>query len=679
MGIPTVTRSVLACSLLLSAGKAEWNLMPQPAQITPGQGKLTIDPSFRVALTGYREPRLERAAVRLIHHIERITGMPLAHDLVPETPQATLEIATVAASLPVQKLGEDESYRLEVTPAHARITAPNPLGALHGMETFLQLVQADREAFTAPAVRIDDQPRFAWRGTMLDVSRHWMPVDVVERTLDAMAAVKLNVFHWHLSDDQGFRVECKRFPKLHELGSDGHYYTQQQVHDVIDYARDRGIRVVPEFDMPGHATAWFVGYPELASGPGPYSIERKWGIFDPAIDPTRDEVYKFLDGFLGEMTALFPDDYFHIGGDEVNGKQWEANPRIQAYMKAHGIKDSEALQASFSRRVVPIVTKYGKKVIGWDEVLSPDLPKGTVVQSWRGQKSLAVAAHQGYSGILSAHYYLDLVHSAADSYVADPIENESAALTAEEKSRILGGESCMWVEYVTANSVDTRIWPRNAAVAERLWSSQQVKDVASMYRRLAAVSRELDFLGMRHEREHRLLLELLAGDLPVAPLSTLSDVLEPIKDYTREESGRVYTSSTPLNHLVDATRPESDVAREFGDPVDHALTPGGDTTADRERIRRWLTHWRANDSAVQPILESSFLLQEAVPLSKDLAALSSAGLEALDALATAHKPDADWISRQHALLDSAAKPRAELLIMIVPSVRKLVDAVSAER
>jgi hexosaminidase len=678
MRIPTVTRSIFACIVLLSAGKSEWNLMPQPAQMTPGQGKLAIEQSFRVTLSGYREPRLERAAARLIRRLERITGMPVPRELASAAAQATLEIATTAAALPVQKLGEDESYRLEVTRAHARITAPNPLGALRGMETFLQLIQADRDAFNAPAVRIDDQPRFAWRGTMLDVSRHWMPVSVVERTIDAMAAVKLNVFHWHLSDDQGFRVECKRFPKLHELGSDGHFYTQQQVREVIDYARDRGIRVVPEFDMPGHATAWFVGYPELSSGPGPYSIERKWGIFDPAIDPTRDEVYQFLDGLIGEMTALFPDDYFHIGGDEVNGKQWSANPRIQAYMKAHGIKDNEALQASFSRRVVPIVTKYGKKVIGWDEVLSPDLPKGTVVQSWRGQKSLAEAAHSGYSGILSAHYYLDLIHSAADHYAADPIENESATLTAEEKSRILGGESCMWVEYVTADSVDSRIWPRNAAIAERLWSPQQVKDVASLYRRLAALNRELDFLGMRHEREHHLLLELLAGDHPVAPLSTLSDVLEPIKDYAREESGHVYTSSTPLNRLVDATRSESDVAREFRNLVDHALVSGADTAADRERIRQWLTHWRANDGAVQPILESSFLLQEAIPLSKDLAALSAVGLEALDSLSGAHKPDADWISRQHALLDNAAKPRAELLLMIVPAVRKLVDAASAQ-
>ena len=317
-----VTWMMTMCAVTAGAARAEWNLMPQPAQITPGQGKLKIDETFRVALTGYREPRLERAAARLVTHLERLTGIPLSAELADSASQATLVIATTAASLPVQKLGEGESYRLDVTSTHARLTAANPLGVLRGMETFLQLVEADKDSFSVPAVAIDDHPRFAWRGTMLDVSRHWMPVEVVERTLDAMAAVKLNVFHWHLSDDQGFRVESKRFPKLQEIGSDGHFYTQQQIHGVIEYARDRGIRVIPEFDMPGHATAWFVGYPELASGPGPYSIERKWGIFDPAMDPTRDEIYRFLDGLIGEMAALFPDDYFHIGGDEVNGKQW---------------------------------------------------------------------------------------------------------------------------------------------------------------------------------------------------------------------------------------------------------------------------------------------------------------------------------------------------------------------
>ena len=174
---------------------------------------------------------------------------------------------------------------LQITPQQARLSAPNPLGVLHGLETFRQLIVSTRRP-QLPAVDIEDHPRFPWRGLHLDVSRHWMPIEVVKRNLDGMAAVKLNVFHWHLSDDQGFRVESKRFPKLQQLGSDGLYYTQEQVREVIAYARDRGIRVVPEFDIPGHTTSWLVGYPQLASAPGPYQIERNWGVFDPTMDPT---------------------------------------------------------------------------------------------------------------------------------------------------------------------------------------------------------------------------------------------------------------------------------------------------------------------------------------------------------------------------------------------------------
>jgi hexosaminidase len=657
--------------------RAEWNLIPQPARVTPGQGRLKIDGTFHVALTGYTEPRLERAVGRLIRQLQRLAGIPLSMEPVSGAAEATLEIATSGASLPVQHVGEDESYRLEVTPNRARIVASNPLGALRGMATFLQLVEADRESFAIPAVQIEDRPRFPWRGTMIDVSRHWLPIEVVERNLDAMAAVKLNVFHWHLSDDQGFRVESKLFPKLQEMGSDGHYFTQQQVRDVIEYARDRGIRVVPEFDMPGHATSWFAGYPELASGPGPYAIERGFGVFNPAMDPTRDEIYRFLDGFIGEMAALFPDDYFHIGGDEVNGKQWDANPRIQAFMREHGIKNNQALQLYFSSRVQPIVTRHGKKVIGWDEVLAPGLSKDTMVQSWRGQKSLAEAARLGHSGILSAGYYLDLMQPASYHYAADPMDKESASLNADEKARILGGESCMWSEYVTPENADMKIWPRNAAIAERLWSPQEVTDVASMHRRLAAVSRQFELLGMRHEESHRLMLTRLAGNHSVAPLAVLSDVLEPVKEYAREEM-RKYTSFTPLNRLVDATHPESDVARELGNLVNRALSGGSGLENSRDELRHWFAHWKANDAALEPTLEDSFLLQEAIPLSKDLAALGAAGLEALDYLANGRKPPQSWIGRQRALLESAAKPRAEMLLMIVEPVRKLVGAAADE-
>jgi hexosaminidase len=312
-----------------------------------------------------------------------------------------LKVTCASTGENAQALGEDESYRLTVTPAAVNLDAPNPLGIIHGLQTLLQLVRIGPDGFAAPAVSIEDRPRFPWRGLLIDVSRHFMPVQVIERNLDGMEALKLNVLHWHLSDDQGFRVESKKFPRFQQLSSDGLYYTQDEIRSILQHARDRGIRVVPEFDMPGHSTSWFAAYPELASGPGPYQIERKWGIFDPAMDPTSEHVYRFLNDFIGEMAKLFPDQYFHIGGDEVNGKQWDKNVKIHEFMQKRGIKDNHALQAHFNQRLREIVSKHKKVMTGWDEILHPDLPKQTVVQSWRGQASLADAARQGYRGLLS--------------------------------------------------------------------------------------------------------------------------------------------------------------------------------------------------------------------------------------------------------------------------------------
>src|SRR5579862_4134429 len=285
---------------------AQWRLIPMPGGIQAEEGRLEVRQDFRVALDGYTEPRLERAAARLTGRVARLTGMSIPAPGAAPSPAAALVVRTAAESKPVQALGEDESYQLTVDASRAVITAANPLGALHGMETFFQLITSTEFGWGVPAVSINDRPRFPWRGLLLDVSRHFMPLDVIRRNLDGMAAVKLNVFHWHLSDDQGFRVESKTEPKLTGLGSDGLYYTQEEVKGIIEYARDRGIRVVPEFDIPGHTTSWLVGYPELASGTGPIPILRTWGYSNASMDPTKPEVFDFLERVLGEMAALFP-------------------------------------------------------------------------------------------------------------------------------------------------------------------------------------------------------------------------------------------------------------------------------------------------------------------------------------------------------------------------------------
>lgn len=670
---------VIMCGeMLVSLARAQsppppWMLMPMPAELQPGSGQLVLDPSFSVTTTGYTDARLQRAVNRFLNQLRFETGMlPLDMNQV-RGPAATLVIRTGHASQEVQRLGEDESYILEITSSGASLRAPNPLGILHGLETFLQLVENVPSGFVVPAVSIEDQPRFPWRGLMIDVSRHFIPMEVLKRNLDGMAAVKINVFHWHLSDNQGFRIESKKFPKLQKMGSDGLYYTQEEARELVAYAADRGIRVVPEFDMPGHATSWFVGYPELASGKGPYAIERKWGVFDPAMNPTEERTYRFLDEFIGEMAHLFPDRYFHIGGDEVNGVEWSANPAIRAFMRAHGIKNNDALQAHFNQRVQALVNKHGKIMMGWDEILNPRLPKSIVIQSWRGQQSLATAATEGYRGLLSSGYYLDLNQPAAQHYAVDPMRGPTANLTPDESARILGGEACMWAEYVSPENIDSRIWPRAAAIAERLWSPEGVTDVDSMYQRLEGTSRWLDSFGLTHNASYDPMLRRIAGTDEIRALRILADLVEPVKDYTRSKLATAEaTAATPLNRLVDAARPESAAARHFATWV-AALLAGGMKPDTEAQARTLLARWRDNDASLEPVARDSFLMQEAVPISRDLSTLGTVGLEALDYLDRGQPSPEQWRAEQLARIAEAEKPQAQLLLMIAPSIRRLVE------
>jgi len=672
----------MLCSAFVSSSATEpqqVSLMPMPASVQMKTGQLVVDPSFSVGISGHSDVRLQHAVELFLDNLRRQTGMPPLDMKVTDAAQARLVVHSERANKAVQELGEDESYSLEIGPAGAKLDAATPLGIMRGLQTFLQLVQSTADGFAAPAISIQDKPRFPWRGLMIDVGRHFIPLDVLKRNLDGMAAVKLNVFHWHLSENQGFRVESKKFPKLQEMGSDGLYYTQDEVRGLIAYARDRGIRVVPEFDMPGHSTAWFVGYPELGSGPGPYQIERRWGVFDPAMDPTQERTYKFFDGLIGEMAKLFPDQYFHIGGDEVNGKQWDANPNIKTFMHAHGLKSNHDLQAYFNQRVQKIVSKHGKTMVGWDEILRPDLPKDIVVQSWRGQDSLAAAAKQGYRGLLSFGYYVDLMWPASRHYAVDPISGAAANLSPEEKQRILGGEACMWSEYVSPENIDSRIWPRTAAIAERLWSSQDVTGVNSMYQRLQEVSRWLDWLGLTHNSSYEPMLRRIAGSNDISALRTFADVVEPVKDYAREEITAVEaTSLSPLNRVIDAARPESATARRFADLVD-ALIAGRANAASAQEMRGFLTRWRDNQTNLQPFEDGSFLLKEIIPLSQDLSAVATAGLQAMDYLGRGERAPDNWTTQQFALLQQAQKPKAQLLLMVAPSVQKLIEVSAGQK
>ena len=660
-----------------TAQEPQINVMPFPAKVQLGSGELAINGSFSVASEGAQDSRIDRATRRFLHDLWLDTGIPVGLSPAPNG-KPTLTIHADRAAKTYPEFGEDESYTLDVTSSGATLTAPETLGVLRGLETFLQLVEPTSQGFAAPAVHIEDRPRFPWRGLMIDVSRHFIPMSALYRTVDAMAVVKLNVLHLHLSDDQGFRMQSKKFPKFTQLGSDGNYYTQAEMKALIEYAADRGIRIVPEFDMPGHSTSWFVGYPEISSGPGPYSIEREFGIFNPAMDPTRDSTYKFLDKFIGEMAKLFPDAYFHIGGDEVNGKQWDANPKIQAFMRAHSMKDNQELQRYFTIRVQKIVAKHHKFMIGWDEILSPGMPNDIVIQSWRGPDSLAAAAKQGYSGLLSSGYYLDAMKTAAEHYAVEPLSGDAAKLTPQEQSRILGGEACAWAEFLTPENVDSRLWPRTAAVAERLWSPEQTQDVASMHRRLENVSWRLELLGVRHRSELSAMLGRMAGSDDVAPLRVLADAVRPVGLGTREdtdkEAGSRETALTPLNRMVDAVPPESESARDFTNLVD-ALVAANFKDAKAEAIvRNQLTLWRDNDTRLQPLLEQSAVLKELEPVSQTLASLGAAALQALGYLDQGQKAPSAWKEQTLAMIQKAKDPQAHIYIAIAPAIESLVNA-----
>ena len=657
---------------------ARRNLMPVPASVNWKNGRLPVTKSFNVSVAGVTDERLKAYIFRVMRRMEGRTLIEFSRDLESVPVNAKLFINTYNDGNAVPKLGDDESYNLEITANQAKLTAPTTVGAMRGLETLLQLLDGDKDGFYFPAVSIQDKPRFAWRGLMIDSARHFQPMEVLKRNLDAMAAVKLNVLHWHLSEDQGFRVETKQFPELYQMGSDGNFHTQTEIREIIKYAADRGIRVMPEFDMPGHATAWLVSHPEIGSGASgqTYKIERNPGIFDPTLDPTNEKTYKLLEVFFKEMSALFPDAYMHIGGDENEGKQWNANPKIQVFMREKGIKNNHELQTYFNKRLLVFLQKEGKTMMGWDEIFQPDLPKDVVIHSWRGQKALAEAAKQGFQGVLSNGYYIDLMFPAAQHYAVDPIAADTT-LTPEEQKRILGGEATMWSEWVSPETIDSRIWTRTAAIAERLWSPREVNQVEDMYRRLAVIDGQLEELGLTHRKNQLVLLRRLANTQDISALQTLVSIIEPVKEYRRYQV-RPQTMLSPLTGLIDAAQADAPNARVFNRAVDEMLA-GTKTSENEAKIRSMLVEWRMTEADLQKIMGNSPALAEAKQLSIDFQNLNQIALDALDNLNKKQVQNADWRDAKLKILAEIAKPKAALEFAVVSGVEKLIVAASEQK
>jgi len=655
-------------------------VMPAPAEVHIAGGLIPIRDLLVVGTSDGSDRGVAGAVARLESRWLGLRSKNPDGDTASTGYKLTVNWLEKGAAIP--SLGDDESYTLELGPRQATLKSKTPLGAMHGLETFLQLPVREAGGWFLPQVTIDDRPRFPWRGLMIDVARHWQPIEVIERNLDAMAVVKLNVLHLHLTDDQGFRIESLTHPELQARGSDGQYFTQEQIREIIAYAAVRGIRVVPEFDIPGHATSWVVSHPEIASLPGPYSIERHWGVFNPVLDPTNEATYALLGDFLGEMAALFPDPFIHIGGDENNGVQWNANPRIQAFIRERGLKDNAGLHAYFNKRIREILSKGGKRLIGWDEIINPELPRDCVIDSWRGTEALGAAATLGFDGLLSNGFYIDLCYPASDHYLPDPVPPDSK-LTASERIHILGGEATMWAEFVSPETIDSRIWPRTAAVAERLWSPAEIRDVPEMYRRLAIVSGRLSDAGSLHERNADLMLRHLVGanlEIPgIHSLRTYISVIEPVKHYDRGGQQVWMNQLVPLIGIADAAKPESEASRLFATQVDEALfAPGAIDKARLGALLEALSQWGAAAREVADKLPGTYpALREAIPHAQGLAAATTVAEDAIASLQSGTALSPGKASDAVAKLDAAAQP--DVSATLIPALGPMRLLVAAAR
>jgi len=607
-----------------------YQLMPYPDQISSEGGYFHIDENFTIQVKGNPDQRIYRNATNFLRIVSNKTGVFIKQGFVELTDKIEAPKLLITVERPgVNKLKEDESYFIQVSENQIRLNAKTDIGAIHGLQTLIQLVEVQQGAFVIPLVKINDSPRYVWRGLMIDVSRHFMPVDVIKRNLDAMSFVKLNVFHWHLSDDQGFRIEVKSLPKLHEMGSDGDYYTQEQIRDIVSYAAERGIRVIPEIDVPPHATAILTAYPELGSKDTIYKLERNAGIFNPTLDPTNEEVYEFLDQLFKEITPLFPDDYVHIGGDENAGVHWNENPKITEFKTKNGLKDNHELQTYFNLRLEKILSKYNKKLVGWEEIMTPNMSKTAVIHAWRGvneglkpKQSLVDAVKNGHETILSNGYYIDLMLSVDSHYSVDPMPDEK--LSAEEEKRILGGEATMWSELITPLTIDSRLWPRTAAIAEKLWSPKEINDLDFMFERYGKISDDLEQIGIQHKRNRDVILRNISNYQDIKELEVLSNISEPFKIYSRNAGGTEYKMFSPLTLFADACTADAFLKREFEKWVEEYTTKQSEMARKNlissfdqwEQLNNELKNMSAKAPLIERILPYSYRIEEISKLMK---------------------------------------------------------------
>lgn len=670
---------------VLAADQPLISLMPKPAHMTRGTGLLVVGKGFTIHLNGAADDEAVRSgAARLAQELQRSSRTNIAIDKHRSAGGITV---VVGRRQPV-KIGVDESYSLVVSASGARLDAPTSIGALRGLATLRQLVVSDAGHTVLPAVSIEDAPLYKWRGLMIDCARHFVPIETLEHTLDAMELTKLNVLHLHLSDNEGFRLQSKVFPELTGKGSNGQFYTQQQMRELIRQAALRGIIVVPEFDMPSHSKSWFAGYPDLASAPGPYTpgplslgnlppkasfaeiVKAAATAPTPAFDPSRESTYTFLDRFFDEMTKVFPSPYFHIGADENNGAIWRANPSITAFMRAHHLKDTTALQAYFVDRVHTLLSRHGRTMVAWEEAWAPDAKPGAIYQVWSPMAKvnlLKTPIAPEDKLLVSKGFYLDIFFPAYAHYMNDALPSSSPP------SPLLGGEAAMWTELEDRNDIESRLWPRTGVIAERLWTPGKADSAEDVYARMFHLGTVLDAAGVAQLREYHAGVARLAAGGPTEPVQTLLDVLTPLKGYKRLMSrvGAMQNPNPPpLTSAADVALVDSAAKYQFRAAVAGFLAHRNADSA--AAVRTWLERWKNNWGALQPVAANSKDLAAVAGHAERLAALASFALDQLPTLEQGIPLSQAQTEQADRLIKDAQRAEGQTELAVVPELAGLL-------
>lgn len=759
-------------SLYVSASQ----LLPKPQTMVEAEGRFELDNTLVLKLSD--TVAQTNVATLLPQRWLQQTGLVLKSS---GKGKALSLYAKTANAIPAPDM--QEQYQLEISADAIRIEAEDIVGIQRAIETLLQLIQQDANGYYLPLVQIKDEPRFGWRGLLLDPARRFLPLDTLKRQLDIMAAAKLNVLHLHLTDDQGWRFESLHYPKLQQVGGKDGFYSQQQLKQLVQYAADRGIRIVPEIDLPGHSAALGAAYPELMAKPELQGLITHWGVHQAVVDPTNPKLYQFISTLFAELAAVFPDPYVHIGGDEILPDHWLQSEHIVQFMQQQQLADAAALHSYFNRKLQALLQQQGKQMIGWDEVLDSPLPASVTVQSWRGRESLYQAAKSGHNAILSTGFYLDQPQTAAFHYRNDPLPaevtvidltgyqhsrlwqfsmprkrgkpvsgqlnlrhddegnsalllqfngkavqqvqhfeleadsltfstdswmgplhgkltltrqlngsvtvgnaaypitgqaiSEGTPLTPElltlgeaAENNILGAEITLWGELVTAENIDTRLWPNGFAVAERLWSAANVTDIDDYYNRLPAFSRWAErSVGLLINQQQAAGFKALSKD-HLDALTTFSQILEPAHYYHRlhaKSALNLYHRDADLTQLADYLSAEHLELRAFS-----LLIKGWQNDKQTTAMPAILSKLKSSRLAAAELAASKLQIQ---PIAAQSEALINSAIRLISQYQQQGYLSANARLAFQQQLDQAAVIQQEMVIALQRPLQQWLDAV----